>query len=113
MTEEQRLLKLAGLALTSDLATSYNLAIRDLWLIVSALQLTVAHPRLHEPMKGINEALGRKLQQEIASKLPEVDELLEMGWHREHDYIEQDDGEAPEGWYDEDDDWDDENENYS
>ena len=34
-----------------------------------------------------------------------MDELLEMGWHRENDVTSDDDPGAPDGWYDDDDEY--------
>lgn len=106
MMDEQRGNYLAGLALTSDKEITVTLAVRELWLIVSGLQLTVSHPGLHEPLKTICEQIGRDLGARIMEQLPEVGELLEMGWHREFDYVEyddQDDVEWEQPEYDEDD----------
>lgn len=106
--DEQRGLQLAGLAMTNEETLNVGLKIRETWLIVNALQLMVTHPGLHEPLRSISEEIGRALGARIVEVLPEVGELLEMGWHREAD-IEQDDGDAPFGWYDDVDDVDDHN----
>lgn len=91
MMDEQRGLYLSGLALSNEERIATELAIRDLWLIVSALQLVVAQDGLHTPLKTLCEGVGRELQALIGSRLPEVVELMEMGWQREYDYVEYDD----------------------
>lgn len=100
--DKQEGLRQAGLALSSDKEITTTLPIRELWLVVSALQLMVTHPGLHEPLKTISEQIGRKLGTQIVEALPEVEELLTKGWQREYD-VEQDDDEAPYGWYGDDD----------
>jgi len=98
--DEQEGLRLAGLAIGSDKEITVTLPIRELWLIVSGLQLMVTHPSLHEPLQTISEGIGRRLGALIVAELPEVGELLEMGWHREYDWID-------DGYYDDADDPDD------
>lgn len=91
--DEQEGLRQAGLAMSSDKEITITLPIRELWLIVSALQLMVTHPNLHEPLQTISEGIGRKLGALIILELPDVEPLLEQGWHREYDYIDEyDDG---------------------
>jgi len=102
--DEQEGLRQAGLAMDSSIEISVTLPIRELWLIVSGLQLTVTHPNLHEPLKTISEGIGRKLGALIVEQLPEVAELLEAGWDREQDTIIYDD--EGDGEY-QDDKWDD------
>jgi len=99
--DEQEGLRQAGLAIGSDKEITVTLPIRELWLIVSGLQLTVSPPGLHEPLKTICEGIGRKLGALIVAELPQVGELLEQGWHREYDWIDDGDYDEPE-----DDDWD-------
>lgn len=86
--DEQEGLRQAGLAIGSDKEITVTLPIRELWLIVSGLQLAAAHPYLHEPLQTICEGIGHKLGALIIAELPEVAELLEMGWHREYDWID-------------------------
>lgn len=89
--DEQRGLHLAGLAMTNEETLNVGLKIREMWLIVSALQLMATHPGLHEPLRSISEQIGRDLGARIVEVLPEVGELLEMGWHRENDWIDDSD----------------------
>lgn len=103
MMDEEEGRRQAGLAISSDKEITVTLPIRELWLIVGGLQLTVTHPSLHEPLKTISEGIGRKLGALIIAELPDVAELLEKGWDREYD-VEQDDPEAPYGFYDDVDD---------
>jgi len=95
--DEQEGLKLVAQVIRSDKEIDVKLPIRELWLIVSAFQLQITHPGLHAPLQTICEGIGRRLGALIVAELPQVGELLEMGWHREYDWI--DDG---------DDDYDDE-----
>lgn len=101
--DEQEGMNLVAQVFTSDKEITVTLPLRELWLIVSALQLQVTHPSLHATIQSLAEGIGRKLGALVVEELPQVGELLEMGWHREYDYIEQDDPEAPYGWYDDDD----------
>jgi len=96
--DEQEGLNLVAQVFGSDKEIDVKLPIRELWLIVSGLQLMVTHPSLHEPLQTISEGIGRRLGALIVAELPQVGELLEQGWHREYDYIEQ--GE-PEDVYEE------------
>jgi hypothetical protein len=98
--DEQEGMRLAGLALSSDERITLDLTIRDLWLIVSALQLVVAQEAIHEPLKEISEQIGRGLQMLIVARLPEVEALMEMGWQREYDYVVYDDDEYYDYDYD-------------
>jgi hypothetical protein len=94
--DEQEGLRQAALALNSDTEITTTLPIRELWLIVSGLQLMVTHPSLHEPLKTISEGIGRKVGALIVAALPEVEPLLEAGWDRQQDWIvydDEDDGE--------------------
>lgn len=91
--DEQEGLNLVAQVFGSDKEITVTLPARELWLIVSALQLQITHPNLHAPLQTLCEGIGRKLGALIVEDLPQVGELLEMGWHREYDYIEQDDGE--------------------
>lgn len=100
MIDELRALSLAEIAMTSEERVEINIAIRDLWLIVNALQLSMMHEALHEPLRGWMEEIGIRCQDVITAVLPEVEELLEMGWHRENDVYSADDPGAPDGWYD-------------
>ena len=95
-----RALALAEIAMTSEERVEINIEVRDLWLIVNALQLTLTHDDLHEPLKSWMEEIGRKLQGVVTTVLPETGELLELGWHRENDVSSDDDPGAPDGWYD-------------
>ena len=67
-----------------------------------------SHPDLHEPLKDASEKIGRHVQHLIVDALPEVADLLEAGWHREFDYIadeddqdddDDDDDDETEAWY--------------
>lgn len=102
--DELRALALAEIAMSSEERVEINIAIRDLWLVVNALQLSMTHKALHEPLRGWMEEIGVRCQDVITSVLPEVGELLEMGWHRENDVTSDDDPGAPGGWYDDDND---------
>ena len=102
--DEEEGMKLVAQVFTSDKEITVTLPLRELWLIVSALQLQVTHPSLHETIQALAEGIGRKLCALVVEELPQMAELLEMGWHREYDYIEQDDPEAPYGFYDDTDD---------
>jgi hypothetical protein len=98
--DEQEGLRQAGLAISSDKEITVTLPIRELWLIVNALQLTVTHPGLHEPLKTISGQIGRNLGALIVEKLPEVAELLDMGWHREYDVLADDGDDSDYGYQD-------------
>lgn len=89
--DELRALSLAEIAMSSEERVEINIAIRDLWLIVNALQLSMTHKALHEPLKGWMEEIGVRCQDVITTVLPEVGELLELGWHRENDVYSNDD----------------------
>lgn len=103
MMDEREGLNLVVQVFGSDKEIDVKLPMRELWLIVSALQLQITHPGLHETIQSLAEGIGRKLGALIVEELPQVGELLEMGWHREFDAdIEQDDPAAPDGWYDDD-----------
>lgn len=88
--DEQEGLSLVAQVFGSDKEIDVKLPIRELWLIVSALQLQITHPNLHEPLQTICEGIGRKLGALIVEELPQVGELLEMGWHREYDVADDD-----------------------
>lgn len=90
MMDEHEGLVLVGQVFGSDKEIDVKLPMRELWLIVSALQLQITHPGLHEPLQTICEGIGRRLGALIVEELPQIGELLEMGWHREDD-VEQDD----------------------
>lgn len=100
--DELRALSLAEIAMTSEERVEINIEVRDLWLIVNALQLSMTHDQPHEPLQGWMENIGRRCQGVITTVLPEVGELLELGWHREYDVTSYDDPGAPVGWYDDD-----------
>lgn len=102
--DELRALSLAEIAMTCEERVVIDIAIRDLYLVVNALQLAMIHPGLHEPLRCWMEEIGIRCQDVITAVLPEVEELLELGWHREYDVYSDDDPDAPAGWYDDDDD---------
>jgi len=104
MMDELRALSLAEIAMTSEERVEINIEVRDLWLIVNALQLTLTHEDLHEPLKSWMAEIGHRIQEVVTTVLPETGELLELGWHREYDVTSYDDPGAPDGWYGDDDD---------
>lgn len=54
------------------------LSMRQLWLLVGALQLAVTHPRC--PRRDHIAAVGRQVQARIVAAYPDAAELLELGW---------------------------------
>lgn len=89
--DEERGLYLAGLVMGSDVPVDLHLSIPELWLAVQGLQLTASHPFLHEPLTSQCETLGRSLGALIVAVIPEAEELLELGWHRDNDVPADDD----------------------
>lgn len=65
----------------------HSLTCWQLYLVVSALQLTVSHPRMPEEMKADMNELGLQLQTDLEAFYPAVGDLLEAGWHRELDEV--------------------------
>lgn len=108
MIDELRALYLAEVALSSEERVEINVEVRDLWLVVNALQLSTIHPGLHEPLRGWMVDIGRRIQEVITTVMPETEELLEAGWHREND-VDYDDGgvyrDEDDEEFDDDPDW--------
>lgn len=88
LMDEQHALDMAELALRSDARLLVDLPLRSIWLLMSACQMTVTHPGLHDPLIAAYEQIGRHLQAQILERLPEVEELAEAGWDRESDFFD-------------------------
>lgn len=86
--DQERGLQQAGLAISNRTPISTTMPLSDVWLILSALQMTITHPGLHEPLKQAMERIGRDLEARIVEVLPEVAELAAAGWDRSQDYID-------------------------
>jgi hypothetical protein len=54
------------------------------WLVLSALQLALSHPRFPESIRGPVESFARQLQA-IVSVTPTLAAVAEAGWHRDQD----------------------------
>lgn len=78
-------------AMTDETILPVNITISDAWMIVSALQLTVRHPDLHEPLRNRLTDIAHQFQSKIAELHPEADEALNMGWSEEYDDLDIDD----------------------
>lgn len=64
----------------------FKLTAFEMYLLLSAAQLTVTHPGLHDPMRNHLRAVGDRLQEAIAPYVDaEFREFEERGWHREFD----------------------------
>lgn len=64
---------------------SFEVGPIDGFLFVSYIQLACRHPEAGGITGKRMEELARIIQDALASRVPEVGELLERGWHREHD----------------------------
>lgn len=85
---EQEGLEIVGRVFNDPVEVSIMLTTSELWLIVSAIQMTVTHPGLGPKMVEWYNQLGRELQVVMDEIHPESANLLEEGWHRENDYVE-------------------------
>lgn len=65
------------LAVTIDMSAA--------WLIVTALQLTVRHPGIHEPLRQELTHIALQFQDRIIEEHPEAEHLLKAGWDTAHD----------------------------
>jgi len=80
----------AQLALTASVMRdqtplAVNISIGDTWLLISGIQLAASHPSLGQATKDELTRVGREFQRAIVDVHPEAADLLEKGWHREHD----------------------------
>lgn len=85
---------------TSEQQLAPQLVLRDVWLIVSALQLANVHPALSDELRTYHEELGRRLQSMITELYPAAAVLSELGWNRNFDFV-------PSVEFADEDDWDD------
>lgn len=85
---EKEGLEIVERVFTDPLEVSVMLPVPELWLIVSAIQMTVTHPGLGPMMVKWYDKLGHELQAVMDEIHPESAKLLEEGWHRENDYVE-------------------------
>lgn len=93
--DESEGLYLAQLVMSSSDTVQLEMPIPMVWLLINSLQLTAIHPDLHEPIRSMNEDIGRQLGALVLRSVPEVEPLLEMGWHRENDVITGGDDDLP------------------
>jgi hypothetical protein len=89
--------KVALAAMTDETALPVHITISDAWMLVSALQLSVRHPGLHQPLKDRLTEIARQFQASIAELHPEANQALEMGWSEEYDETDIDDDDDFDG----------------
>jgi len=94
--DEDRSIYLASLVMSNETPVALAVPVNMLWLIINSLQLTAIHPNLSPIIREMNEDIGRQLGELVLEQVPDVAELLEMGWHREYD-VPIDDGDLPGG----------------
>lgn len=83
--------ELVAQIMTDEAPIPLTILIKDAWLLVSALQLAVRHPTLHEVTKSALEQIARQFQQPITARHPHAEILFEMGWKPEYDTIDEED----------------------
>lgn len=105
--EEQEALRITGEVLTDHTIASVALSYKDLWFLITAVQLLVRHPGVSQAQKDMQKDIAFSLQAVIAKKHPLADDVLEMGWNVDNDVDWEDDD---EGYYQGD--WDDEDDGY-
>jgi hypothetical protein len=83
--DEKKYVAITEKVMSDKTPLQVDIDIMSAWLLVSALQLTVKHPELSQPMKSMLTKIARAFQARIAEHHPEADELLEMGWNAAYD----------------------------
>ncbi|HEY9651482.1 MAG TPA: hypothetical protein V6C95_12515 [Coleofasciculaceae cyanobacterium] len=69
------------------------------FLVVCYIQLACGHPEAPKDTNKRMEIFARTIQSALASRLPEVDPLLEQGWHREYDVPQVEAKQEPIAYY--------------
>ena len=62
-----------------------HISIMQLWILVSAIQLTTRHPGLHKPLKEALIKVAHQFEDAITLIHPEATELLAAGWDPHYD----------------------------
>ena len=57
------------------------------FMILSAIQLACVHPEVGEELKSTWRVIGLRIQLHVERLHPELMELMEAGWEREHDVL--------------------------
>lgn len=83
--EEARFMRAALPAMQDTTPLQVEITVADAWFLVSALQLATRHPGLGEPMKARLSDIGHQFQGAIVEHHPEVQFLIERGWHEMFD----------------------------
>jgi hypothetical protein len=86
LTDEERTNRLivAEVMMDEDMI-QVNISVKQAWLLVSAIQLAVRHPELHEPTVTALTETARQFQAAVVAVHPDLDTLAEMGWNPIYD----------------------------
>lgn len=82
---EEEFIQQVAHIMSDETPLDLKIRIRELWLVISALQLANRHPGISQFMTDALEYIARQFQDIIEDHHPEACQLIEMGWHSEHD----------------------------
>lgn len=87
--------KAAIAAMSDENPLPIIITIADAWFVVSAIQLAVRHPDLHEPLRDRLRDIAHQFTEPICADHPSAREAIEMGWHEENDDLLDDGSDIP------------------
>jgi hypothetical protein len=85
MRDQSQFMEVASRVMSDESPLVTHIQIKEMWLIVSALQLATRHPGISPYMKDALTQIARQFQGAIVEIYPEANELLEMGWTPQFD----------------------------
>ncbi len=79
--DEQEYMAIVTRVMQDKSRLDIQINIREIWLLISGLQLVTRHPGISEYMKDAITHIAMEFQVVVENKYPETHELLEMGWN--------------------------------
>lgn len=83
--DEEQFMEVVSRVMQDHSLLTININVKELWLVVSNLQLAHRHPGPSQTMKDLIRHIGDQMINAICVHHPDAREPLEMGWDAQYD----------------------------